>query len=67
MPNRLFRFNGTSWIKMEDSARHTLSNTDTRSNLKGTFINNTTESTIGGDTVKERQSVSKALKAKADN
>lgn len=67
MPNRLFRFNGTSWIKMEDSVRHTLSNTDTRSNLKGTFINNTNSSDIGGDTVEERQSLSDALKPKADD
>jgi len=67
MPNRLFRYNGESWIKMEDSVRHTLSNTNTRSNLKGTFINNTNSSDIGGDTVEERQSLSDALKPKADN
>ena len=67
MPNRLFRYNGDSWIKMEDSVRHTLSNTNSRSNLKGTFINNTSEANIGGDDVTERQSLSQALKPKADN
>lgn len=67
MPNRLFRYNGTSWIKMEDSVRHTLSNTNTRNTLKGSFINNTATSDIGGDTVTERQSLSDALKPKADN
>ena len=66
-PNRLFRYDGRRWVKMEDSVRQTLTNTDNRLTQKGTFINNTNESTIGGEAVKERQSVSKALKAKADN
>lgn len=67
MPNRLFRYNGESWIKMEDNVRHTLSNTNSRSTLKGTFINNTETDQIGGETVTERQSLSDALKPKADN
>jgi hypothetical protein len=45
----------------------TLSNTDTRTTLKTGFVNNSTTSTIGGDTVVEKQSLSKALKPKADN
>ena len=44
-----------------------LSNTNTKATLKGGFVNNTTADTIGGETVKERQSLSKALKAKPDN
>lgn len=67
MPNRLFRYNGRRWVKYEDKIRHGLSNTDTRANQKGTFINNTNTSEIGGETVQERQSLSKALKPKADN
>lgn len=67
LPNRLFRYDGGRWVKMEDNVRMTLSNTDTRSNLKGTFVNNTKTSTIAGETVTERQSLSKALKPKADN
>ena len=67
LPNRLFRYDGGRWIKMEDNVRMTLTNTDTRSNLKGTFVNNTKTSTIGGETVEERQSLSKALRPKADN
>jgi hypothetical protein len=67
MPNRLFRFSGTRWIKVEDNVRQTLSNTDTRATQKGTFINNATVNTIGGDQVEERQSLSKALRPKADN
>ena len=67
LPNRLFRYDGGRWIKMEDNVRMTLSNTDTRSNLKGTFVNNTKTSSIAGETVTERQALSKALKPKADN
>jgi hypothetical protein len=52
---------------MEDGIRMTLTNTDTRSTLKTSFVNNTTTSTIGGESVTERQSLSKALKPKADN
>jgi hypothetical protein len=66
LPNRLFRYDGGRWIKMEDNVRMTLSNTDTRANLKGTFVNNTKTSTIGGESVTERQALSKALKPKAD-
>ena len=66
LPNRLFRYDGGRWVKMEDNVRMTLSNTDTRSNLKGTFVNNTKTSSIGGETVTERQALSKALKPLAD-
>ena len=65
LPNRLFRYDGGRWVKMEDNVRMTLSNTDTRSNLKGTFVNNTKTSSIAGETVTERQALSKALKPKA--
>jgi len=66
MPNRLFRFDGVRWVKREDSVRHTLSNTDTRATQKFGFINNTNVDTIGGEVVQERQSLSKALRPKAD-
>ena len=66
MPNRLFRFDGTRWVKVEDSVRMTMTNTDTRNTLKTSFINNTNTNTIGGDVVQERQSLSEALKPKAD-
>ena len=67
MPNRLFRNDGQRWVKQEDKVRMTLTNTDTKSTQKGTFVNNTSTSTIGGDTVQERQSLSTALRPKADN
>lgn len=41
LPNRLFRFNGARWVKVEDAVRMTMTNTDTRSTLKTGFINNT--------------------------
>ena len=67
LPNRLFKYDGTRWIKLEDDVRMALSNTNTKSTLKGGFVNNTTTDTIGGETIQERQSLSKALKAKPDN
>lgn len=66
-PNRLFRYDGTRWVKMEDAVRTTLTNTDTRDTQKGTFVNNTNTNEIAGETVKERQSLSQALRPKADN
>jgi len=67
MPNRLFRYDGTRWVKQEDSVRMTLTNTNTRSHQKGTFVNNTNTNEIGGENVQERQSLSQALRPKADN
>jgi len=40
LPNRLFRYDGKRWIKMQDDLRMDLTNTDTRQTQKGTFINN---------------------------
>ncbi len=66
MPNRLFRYDGKRWIKVEDAVRHTLTNTDSRNTFRTGFINNTNSAEIAGQTVQERQSISKALKPKAD-
>ena len=67
LPNRLFRFTGEAWAKVEDAVRTSLTPTENRDTLKGTFINNTTVNTISGEEVVERQALSKALKIKADN
>ena len=67
LPNRLFKYDGNRWVKLEDGVRMTLSQTDDKKTLKGGFVNNTKTDNIGGETVKERQSLSKALKAKPDN
>jgi hypothetical protein len=67
LPNRLFRFDGTRWVKMEDSVRITMSNTDTKENWKTKFVNASGTTTINGLTVDQRQSLTNALKPKADN
>ena len=80
LPNRLFRFDGARWRKFEDNVRMTMSNLgasdvaagntfagkDVRKTQKSTFINNPTVNTIDGHTVKEKQSLSKALRPEAD-
>jgi hypothetical protein len=79
LPNRLFRFDGSRWRKFEDNVRMTMSNLgasdvtagqftgkDVRQTQKATFINNPTVSTIDGNTVKQKQSLSKALRPEAD-
>jgi len=80
LPNRLFRFNGSRWVKIEDDVRMTMSNLgssdvaegarfegkEDRQNQKSTFINNTNTDTINGKEIQERQSLSQALKPKAD-
>jgi hypothetical protein len=66
MPNRLFRFDGTRWVKYEDSVRMTMTNTNNRNTQKTGFINNTNSTVIAGQTVPERQSLSEALKPQAD-
>ena len=80
LPNRLFRFDGARWRKFEDNVRMTMSNLgtsdvaagkpfagkDARLTQKSTFINNPTVNTIDGKTVKEKQSLSKALRPEAD-
>jgi hypothetical protein len=47
MPNRLYRYDGTRWVKFEDNVRTTLSNTTTRNTFKGSFINNADKTGVG--------------------
>jgi len=67
LPNRLFRYDGTRWVKMEDAVRMTLTNTNNRNTQKTGFINNTNTTTVAGVTTDQRQSLTTALKPKADN
>ena len=67
LPNRLFRYDGNRWIKVEDSVRLTTTNTNARNTFKTGFINNSSSTTINGLTVEQRQALSDALKPKADN
>jgi hypothetical protein len=80
LPNRLFRFSGTRWVKFEDNVRMTMNNLggenvgagkpfegkDIRLTQKASFVNNDTVNEIDGHTVKEKQSLSKALRPQAD-
>ena len=67
LPNRLFRYDGIRWVKVEDSVRLTTTNNDSRNTFKTGFVNNSTTTTINGLTVEQRQTLSNALKPKADN
>jgi hypothetical protein len=76
-PNRLFRYNGVSWIKIEDSVRTapvfepTTGYTETtynNSSLRAGFVNNReTVQTNDRGAIPSRQSLSDILKPNADN
>ena len=67
LPNRLFRFNGNRWSVVEDSTRANVT-PGSSSTQRNSFVNNTnTYTNVEGDTVKERQSLSKIFKIQADN
>ena len=67
LPNRMFKYDGNRWVKQNDDIRMSLSNTLEKQTQKASFINNTNQSTINGEVVEERQSLSKALRPKKDN
>ena len=55
MPNRLFRFSGVRWIRIEDAVRMTMTNNDTRQTQKTSFINNSSyiyNDAVGVDYIK---------------
>ena len=69
LPNRLFRFNGTRWHKVEDNVRTNLT-PGAPDNLtqRAGYVNNTNTFTDAEGTVhKELQPLSKILTPKADN
>jgi len=67
LPNRLFKYDGVRWTKIEDAIRLTSTNDDTRASWKTKFVNTSGTTTINGLTVEQRQALSNALKPKADN
>ena len=68
VPQRLFKFDGKRFVKVEDNVRLTMSNKTDRTGGKFGFINNTTETTRkDGTTYKERQSLSEIMKPREDN
>ena len=80
LPYRLFRYNGTRWVKVEDVKRMTMNNLgasdtgagdtfagkDVRQTQKTSFINNDNTDCIDHRVVEEKQALSKALRPKAD-
>lgn len=69
LPNRLFRFNGARWVKVDDAVRTSLTNnSDNNKTLRASFTHNTgTYTDLNGDVKPVKQSLSKAFTPKADN
>lgn len=67
-PNRLFRFNGARWVRIEDRVRTNLNNGSSNDTLRSGFVNNTyTTSTTDQGNIPSRQSLSEVLRPRADN
>jgi hypothetical protein len=67
-PNRLFRYNGRAWIKIEESVRTNLTNGATNNTLRSGFVNNTyTVPTTDQGNIPSRQSLDQLLQPLADN
>jgi hypothetical protein len=67
-PNRLFRYNGATWTKIEESVRSQLTPGSDNNSLRSSFVNNTyTTPTNDLGNIPSRQSLSQALKPQADN
>jgi len=68
LPNRLFRFDGRRWTKIEDAVRTDLTPGPNNETQRSRFVNETgTFTNAEGQTQPIRQSLSKALTPKADN
>ena len=67
-PNRLFRYDGARWVKVDDKVRTNLNNGPTNKTLRSGFVNNTaTVSTKDLGNIPSRQSLSEILRPRADN
>ncbi len=67
LPNRLFRYDGRRWVKIEDNVRTTLTLGSDNKTQRSSFVNNTETFTNNSGNVTVRQSLSQALRPKADN
>lgn len=66
LPNRLFRYSGTRWVKVEDDVRSKLT-PGTGTTLRDGFINNSNTTTRDDNTtMDQRQALSSILEAKED-
>jgi len=67
-PNRLFRYSGQRWAKIEDKVQTNLNNGVPNNTLRSSFVNNTyTVPTTDLGNIPSRQSLSQILKPRADN
>ena len=68
LPNRLFRYDGKRWTKIEDSVRTNITNgASTNLTQRNSFINNTrTYTNVRGNVEKEKQNLNDVLKIKPD-
>jgi hypothetical protein len=67
-PNRLFRFNGAAWVKIEERVRTDLDYAQNAQTLRAGFVNNTGNvATTDRGNIPSRQSLSEILKPRADN
>jgi hypothetical protein len=67
-PNRLFRYNGKTWIKIEEDVRTDLDLAQDALTQRASFVNNTyTVPTTDLGNIPSRQSLSEILKPQADN
>ena len=67
-PNRLFRYNGRAWLKIEDGVRTDLTPGPLNRTLRSSFVNNTqTTNTADRGPIPVRQGLSNILKPEADN
>ena len=69
LPNRLFRYSGSRWVKVEDNVRTNLTpGAATNQTQRSSYVNNTnTYVDATGTTRNELQPLSKILNPKADN
>jgi hypothetical protein len=65
LPNRLFRYDGRRWQKVEDAVR-TSYTPGTAGTLRNSFVNNTDTITLSGRVVAQRQSLSSLFKSRPD-
>ena len=67
-PNRLFRYDGARWVKIDSNVRTDLNNGPTNKTLRSSFVNNTaTVNTKDLGNIPSRQSLSELLRPRADN
>ena len=67
-PNRLFRYNGRTWVKIESDVRTQLTPGATNNTLRSSFVNNTyTTPTSDMGNIPSRQSLSQALQPNLAN